>query len=79
MDIVWFKRDLRVDDHAPLASAAAAAGGRVIPLYILEPDLWSQPDMSRRHYDFLGECLTELDGRLAALGAIGLRLAACRH
>ena len=68
MEIVWFKRDLRVEDHAPLASAVAASGGRVIPLYILEPDLWAQPDMSRRHYDFLGECLTELDASLAALG-----------
>ena len=68
MEIVWFKRDLRVEDHAPLAGAVAASGGHVIPLYILEPDLWAQPDMARRHYDFLGECLGELDNSLAALG-----------
>ena len=68
MEIVWFKRDLRVEDHAPLAGAVAASGGHVIPLYILEPDLWAQPDMARRHYDFLGECLDELDNSLAALG-----------
>ena len=66
VEIVWYKRDLRVEDHAPLAKAAA--NGAVIPLYILEPDLWRQPDMSRRHYEFLGECLSELDAELAALG-----------
>ena len=66
MQIVWFKRDLRIEDHAPLVAAAAA--GQVIPLYILEPDLWRQPDMSGRHYEFLGECLAELDRDLTALG-----------
>jgi len=68
VEIIWFKRDLRVHDHAPLAQAAMAAGGQVIPLYILEPDLWAQHDMSRRHFDFLGECLTDLDAALAELG-----------
>ena len=66
VEIVWFKRDLRTHDHAPLA--AAAASGPVIPLYILEPDLWQQPDMAGRHYDFLAECLGELDRDLTALG-----------
>ena len=66
LEIVWYKRDLRVEDHAPLARAAAS--GAVIPLYILEPELWREPDMSRRHYEFIGECLSELDADLAALG-----------
>ena len=66
MEIVWFKRDLRIHDHAPLT--AAAASGPVIPLYILEPALWRQPDMARRHYEFLTECLGDLDRDLTALG-----------
>ena len=66
MQIVWYKRDLRIQDHAPLAAAAAA--GPVIPLYILEPELWRQPDMSGRHYNFLGECLAGFDRDLTALG-----------
>jgi len=66
VDPVWFKRDLRIEDHAPLARAAA--NGPVIPLYILEPELWRQPDMARRHYEFLRECLGELDHDLGALG-----------
>ena len=66
MEIVWFKRDLRLHDHAPLAAAAAA--GPVIPLYILEPDLWRQPDMAQRHYEFLAESLADLDRDLGSLG-----------
>ena len=66
MEIVWFKRDLRITDHAPLA--AAAERGAVCPLYIIEPSMWSQPDASRRHYDFLLESLTELDAALTVLG-----------
>ncbi|TVQ53676.1 MAG: deoxyribodipyrimidine photolyase [Rhodobacteraceae bacterium] len=65
--IVWFKRDLRVEDHAPLV--AAAARGRVVPLYIAEPALWAQPTMSGRQWAFVAECLAALRGALGALGA----------
>ncbi|EKV32051.1 Deoxyribodipyrimidine photolyase [Caenispirillum salinarum AK4] len=65
--IVWFKRDLRAADHAPLARAAAA--GAVVPLYVIEPDLWRQPDASGRQWAFLRESLTDLRRSLAALGA----------
>ena len=34
MDIVWFKRDLRVFDHAPLADAVHDADF-VLPLFVL--------------------------------------------
>ena len=67
MQIVWFKRDLRVVDHLPLVRAADA--GPVLPLYIVEPDLWRQPDTAGRQWDFLRECLVELREELAALGA----------
>ena len=56
MEIIWFKRDLRVHDHAPLV-AALASGRPLLPLYIVEPDLWAQPDASARHYEFLREAL----------------------
>lgn len=39
IELVWFKRDLRVHDHAALA-AAVASGRPVLPLYIIEPELW---------------------------------------
>ena len=65
--IVWFKRDLRVHDHEPLVRAAAA--GPVIPLYIVEPELWSQPDADAGHWTFIAESLHELDRSLTRLGA----------
>jgi deoxyribodipyrimidine photo-lyase len=68
LEIVWFKRDLRVHDHAPLAEAAAS-GRAVLPLYIVEPELWAQPEMSGRHFDFLRESLADLDASLARRGA----------
>ena len=66
--VVWFKRDLRVHDHAPLA-AAVATGRPVLPLYVVEPGLWRQPEMAGRHFDFLRECLADLDAALARRGA----------
>ena len=66
MHVVWFKRDLRVWDHAPLVAACAA--GDVLPLYVVEPKLWVQPDMSFRHYAFLSETLSSLDESLRKLG-----------
>lgn len=64
--VVWFKRDLRVHDHGALAQAAAA--GPVLPLYVIEPELWAQPDSAGRHYAFIADCLHELHARLAGLG-----------
>ncbi len=65
--ICWFKRDLRLEDHPALHRAAG--NGIVIPLYIVEPELWQRADASARHYAFLRECLDDLGTRLAARGA----------
>ncbi|MEM6708692.1 MAG: deoxyribodipyrimidine photo-lyase, partial [Pseudomonadota bacterium] len=53
-------------DHRALTCAAAR--GPVVPLYVVEPELWAQPEASGRHWDFLRESLTELRGDLAAAG-----------
>ena len=66
LQIVWFKRDLRVDDHRPLLEAAAR--GPVLPLYVVEPELWQQPDASERQWLFCRESLLELRQALAELG-----------
>ncbi len=66
LQIVWFKRDLRVDDHRPLLEAAAR--GPVLPLYVVEPELWKQPDASERQWLFCRESLLELRQALAELG-----------
>ena len=67
--MLWFKRDLRWHDHAPLASAALWAqtsGARVLPLWVYEPDMWSQSDMAPQHLAFANECLSELGDWVAS-------------
>ncbi|WP_019626111.1 deoxyribodipyrimidine photo-lyase [Thioalkalivibrio sp. ALJT] len=66
VQVVWFKRDLRIDDHVPLVQAART--GRVLPLYIVEPEYWEQADTSRRHWDFIRGSLVALDRALRGLG-----------
>ena len=65
--IVWYKRDLRINDHAPLL-AAARTGAPIVPLYIVEPDYWRQPFASRRHWHFIHDCLIDLNLALTELG-----------
>ncbi|MFN3282596.1 MAG: deoxyribodipyrimidine photo-lyase, partial [Tabrizicola sp.] len=65
--LVWFKRDLRIHDHPALALAAGL--GPVLPLYIVEPELWTQPDASARQCEFLAESLADLRAALAGAGA----------
>jgi len=67
VQVVWFKRDLRTCDHAPLSDAAAA--GPVLPLYVAEPEYWRLPDVSTRHWIVQRAALEEVSQRLAALGA----------
>ncbi len=64
--ILWFKRDLRVVDHPALVLAAAQ--GPVLPLFIVEPELWSQPDASARQWSFVAESLEDLRVDLGLLG-----------
>jgi len=66
VQLVWFKRDLRLHDHVALTRALLA--GPVMPLYILEPKLWAQPDMSQRQYEFLQVCVAELEQQLSTFG-----------
>ena len=66
LQLVWFKRDLRTVDHRPLLEAAAH--GPVLPLYIVEPAFWQQPDASARQWAFCREALEQLRRDLAALG-----------
>ena len=66
LQIIWFKRDLRSFDHRPLLEASLR--GPVLPLYVVEPELWRQPDSSARQWEFCRECLLELRAALGVLG-----------
>ena len=66
--LVLFKRDLRVQDNPALA-LAAARGRVVLPVFVVEPDAWAQPDASARQWRFVAESLADLRADLAVLGA----------
>ena len=68
VQVVWFKRDLRVRDHASL-TAAVDTGAPVLPLYVIEPSLITHPHTSPRHVELVLDGLTDLRESLAALGA----------
>jgi len=64
--LVWFKRDLRWQDHAALAQASKK--GPVRCIYIVEHELWLQPDCALQHFEFIRESLLELDSYLRTRG-----------
>lgn len=49
--VVWFKRDLRISDHAPLMEALRL--GPVIGLYLYEPELLESPEWDASHSRFV--------------------------
>jgi len=66
LQVVWFKRDLRVSDHRPLYEATQE--GTVLPLYIVEPSVVNAPDFGTRHWEFIRGSLEELRKNLAKRG-----------
>ena len=68
VQVVWFKRDLRVHDH-PALTAAIATGSPVLPLYVIEPSLLAHPHTASRHVELVLDGLTDLRESLARLGA----------
>jgi deoxyribodipyrimidine photo-lyase len=64
--LVWFKRDLRWHDHEALNKASQQ--GPVRCIYVIEPELWLQPDAARQHFEFIRESLQELDAHLRSQG-----------
>jgi len=65
-ELVWFKRDLRWEDHAALAHAARR--GPVRCIYVVEPELWLQPDAALQHFEFVRESLQALDEAMRLQG-----------
>jgi deoxyribodipyrimidine photo-lyase len=66
LQVVWFKRDLRLRDHAPLRNAAKA--GPLCLLYIHEPSMIGASDFSAQHSGFIRECLQDLDKEITDIG-----------
>lgn len=66
VQLVWFRDDLRLDDHPALT--AAAASGPVVALYVLEEGLPGRQDLGGAVRWWLHHSLADLASRLAARG-----------
>lgn len=59
LNIVWLKRDLRLNDHPPLASAVKS-GKDFGVVFIFEPSIQNYPDWNIRHWRFAYQSLMDL-------------------
>ncbi len=64
--LVWFKRDLRIHDHAALCEAQSHADA--LALFVIEPEWLQSPECDPSHVDFALGCLSELRIALAQRG-----------
>jgi deoxyribodipyrimidine photo-lyase len=64
--LIWFKRDLRVQDHEPLAHALAHDDA--LALYVIEPQWLQSPECDASHVDFALACVAQLREALARRG-----------
>jgi deoxyribodipyrimidine photo-lyase len=69
INILWFKRDLRLNDHQPLAQAAAS-GLPLLMIYFFEPSVLAYPDADSRHWRFVQQSLQDLNRKLAGINFI---------
>ena len=60
--LVWFRRDLRLEDHMPLINAASS--GPVMLVYIIDPDYWAASDRSARQFQVFRHSINALRGKL---------------
>ena len=64
INIIWFKRDLRLKDHAPLKKASGTDTPCLL-VYLLEPSLIDDPHYDVRHWRFVWESLVDMMDTLA--------------
>lgn len=69
--VVWFRRDLRIDDN-PAWSAATSSCATVVPLFVLDERLWRPAGPFRRRQ--LLDGLRSLDAEIAERGGGRLHL-----
>lgn len=67
MNVVWLKRDVRLDDHEPLTLASKEELPCIV-LYVYEPELLQSDTYHESHHIFINEGLAELDAKLRAMG-----------
>ncbi|WP_036477828.1 FAD-binding domain-containing protein [Myxosarcina sp. GI1] len=68
MQIIWFRRDLRLSDNEIVAEACKNQQ-EVLPCFIIDPWFYQQPETGKARVRFLFESLTNLDVNLRKLGS----------
>ena len=63
INVVWLKRDLRLQDHEPLANAINSDLPAVL-LYVFEPELIEDAHYSERHWRFTTQSLQDINRSL---------------
>jgi deoxyribodipyrimidine photo-lyase len=63
INVVWFKRDLRLMDHAPLLMAQQENVPQLL-IYCFEPSIMRYEDSDVRHWRFVYESLQDLQAQL---------------
>jgi deoxyribodipyrimidine photo-lyase len=63
VNIVWFKRDLRLVDHEPL-DLAVKSGYPLILIYVFEPSVMEYDDSDTRHWRFVYQSLCDIQKQL---------------
>ena len=66
INILWFKRDLRVKDNEALIESLKDRD--ILPIYIVEKELWRQKTYSDRQWQFCKESLIDLRNSLENIG-----------
>ncbi len=65
--LVWCRRDLRLSDHAALASALERPG-LLLPVFVFDPTILAPLPRRDRRVAFIHQSLSEMQERLAELG-----------
>ena len=63
MDVVWLKRDLRLDDNEAISNALASEN-RVLFVYIFEDSLKKDRHYAARHWNFIKQSIENINDRL---------------
>jgi len=66
INILWFKKDLRIDDNEALFESLK--NNDILPIYIFEIELWNQKTHSRRQWQFCKESVLDLRNSLKEKG-----------
>ncbi len=65
INVVWFKRDLRLQDHGPLQAAIEDEKPALL-VYLFEPLILESPESDVRHWRFVYQSIQDMNARLAA-------------